>query len=794
MKSLIILKRLSYLLILIMLLSCTCIFDDIPCGDLIASAASGDNASSSIGGSSGGGGTAVAYRIAINAFGRLDTANKKINVDILLNDTLDNASVGYAALYKNDSLLETKTFDLNTRSSAVDFDFDGTIEAYNQAYTIKLFALSSSLKPMTKCKTVEITDDNDSTVTMISSDIEKDKCTENQLWFYDHNDAPVYVTLSSECCASYNGAPYTDIENTSVLLDLVIPTDTELIDSDVIITLKDIDHDRKFDCINAWNMYYDMVDTVIKRDDGSYRIIIGTGKIDVDYTAAMVDIKDADGKTIAPDELSEGDVIAYCTDAEDNALRDFTYAGIVQIGDSIEGTVTAINKNFRECTIKGVTYEYSADLDGMFYPEDSAKFYVGLSGKLCYVKLPPPEYAYILEFAESQSSFDDYYEVRLLTAHDGVKIYKFTAAADNKFYQYSISELGVSNSRQLFSDIYGTSEMGNSARFIKFKTNSDGLIKSFEKADGALSYIDASEYKAATNKIGNKFFSDDAIIYYVNDRDIDCLFTTSIDELVDGFRYSGYAFKDSNGEYTAFIVTEYTPIPSDDTGFAVVTNISETIYDGYDAISISYYRDESEDTIIFTDDSAVLPNCENVFFEALAIGDVIDIVESRNGVVISYTVLGKIDKNGIVHPYEKSLDAYSDANGFVFGYISNNTKKAVSKGELIEVKTSANTKKEFAVLAYTNKYTYRKGTARKCIYAGDMWDGDTTDYFDDVNNTATPVFVRIVDGDVVDVYTFDTRVDIADDGTASVNGEQLELFSNLPAESGFAVVTDKSIT
>ncbi len=780
-----------------MLLSCTFLFDDIPCGGLIARAASGDSAPSYTGGSSGGSGSSVACRIVFNAFGRLDTANKKINVDILLNDTLDNASLGYAALYKNDSLLETQIFDLNTRSSAVDFDFDGTIEAYNQAYTIRLFALSSSLKPMTKCKTVEVTDDDDSTVTVISSDIEKDKCTESQLWFYDYSDALVYVTLSSECCASYNGAAYTDIENTSALLELVIPTDTELIDSDVIITLKDINLDGNFDCINAWNMYYDMVETVIKRDDGSYRIVICSGdKIDVDYTAAKFDITDADRKAIAPDKLLEGDVIAYCTDAEDNALRDFTYARIVQIGDSTEGMVTAkaINNGLRECTIKGVTYEYCAALDGMFYPEDSAKFYVGLSGKLCYIKLPPPEYAYILEFAESHSSFDDHCEVKLLTAHDGVKTYTLTDRAYNRFKQYCFNELNISNSRQRFSEIYGTSEMGNGARFITFKTNSDGLIKSFEKADGALSYIDDSYYKAATNKIDNKYFSDDAVIYYVNDSDTDYLFTASIDELIDGFIYSGYAFKDSNNEYTAFIVIEYTPIPSDDTGFAVVTKISETIYDGYDAISVSYYRDESEETIIFTDDSAVLPNCENVFFEDLAIGDVIDITESRNGVAISYAVLGKIDKNGILHPYEKSLDAYSDANEFVFGYISNNTKQSTSNAELIVIKTAANTEQYCSVSKYVNKYTYRKGTARKHIVAGDMWSGDTTDLFDDVDNTATPVFVRIVDGDVMDVYTFDTRVDIADDGTASANGEQLELFSKLSADSSFAVVTDKSIT
>lgn len=775
-------KKISFTLVLIMLLSCVSPFIGAQCDGISnATASSGAGASSgSHSGNYGSGSSSTAmspaYDTAFTSEGALNINVKKIKVNIRLSAVLENGSVGYAAMYKNDLLLETKVFGLDTLNPTVDFDFDGTVEDYNQGgYAIKLFAFDAFLKPAAKCKTVTVKDESDSVVTVISDDIEETKCTENQLWFYDVNDALVYVTLSSACRASYNGAEYVDIANTDALFEL-IADDYDGLMYDVILKLKDDDFDGEYDCIDVWFMSYDLVDHVRKYSDGTYRI--GTtynGSCTIDYTSQTVDISDADGEAINPDKLSEGDIIAYCTDAENNAFRNFNYIKIVKIEDYVEGEIThtATSNGYSECTINNVTYGCSEYL--YLTVGDSGKFYIGLSGKIFYAVFPPAEYAYILEFTQDSSAFGVGYVVKLLTAHDGVKTYTFTTSADNAFDRYR-SDLNASYAyRQTFGEICGTSEMGNLARFISFKTNAEGQIKSFEQAGGNFIDVRDKEYKASTNRIDKSTLEDDAVVYYLNGYDADEAYTASIDELGDGFTYSGYVFRDADGENSAFIVTDYIPVLSGDMGFAVVTGIAQTEYDGDYALNVSYYKDEVEETIIFTDDSEVVPHSENISFDDLKVGDVFDIAESSDGVVKSYVVLGTIDINGILSPYESSLRLYSDENVFVFGYIANTAKRAeASKDETIEVKTSAGSK-DYCVSRNTNKYSCFIGSSRTRIISGDMWGGNTTDYFDDEKNTATPVFMRLVDGEVKDVYTFDTRADIAEDGTASINGEKLEL-------------------
>ena len=203
-----------------------------------------------------------------------------------------------------------------------------------------------------------------------------------------------------------------------------------------------------------------------------------------------------------------------------------------------------------------------------------------------------------------------------------------------------------------------------------------------------------------------------------------------------------------------------------------MTDLWQTTYNGEDAITVKYIKDETEGEIIFTDDSRNLLITNGIRPDELAVGDVFDVAETRNGVVGSYAVLGKIDKNGILKVYTEAFNEYSENNEFVFGYIANNKHRAFPRGEVIDIIAGSDCEEPFFILKEkTNKYSYAP-SYRKPVISGDFMGGESTDYFD--NDTATMVFLRIIDGNVKDIYSFNTRVDISSDAKASINGEPIE--------------------
>ncbi len=270
------------------------------------------------------------------------------------------------------------------------------------------------------------------------------------------------------------------------------------------------------------------------------------------------------------------------------------------------------------------------------------------------------------------------------------------------------------------------------------------------------------------NVLSASDFSEGDIVAYCTDTGND----------VTGFGYiriiklTGYVFNNADGKNTAFIVTDYGIGFSDKTGLSIVTDLWQTTYNGEDAITVKYIKDETEGEIIFTDDSRNLLITNGIRPDELAVGDVFDVAETRNGVVGSYAVLGKIDKNGILKVYTEAFNEYSENNEFVFGYIANNKHRAFPRGEVIDIIAGSDCEEPFFILKEkTNKYSYAP-SYRKPVISGDFMGGESTDYFD--NDTATMVFLRIIDGNVKDIYSFNTRVDISSDAKASINGEPIE--------------------
>ncbi len=569
---------------------------------------------------------------------------------------------------------------------------------------------------------------------------------------------------------------YTSLEAIGKSLGFVDNTGKFIDDADVQLTFIENTGDSYYDTIVALSYVSSRVKSV-EVDRDRLEVTAGTIKFDYDDDSIQYVIVDENGNALSLEDFAEDDVVAYYTD-NNNKLRSFNYIKIIKLTTAaVTGTVDEISTDGKTVWINNVEYDLANGVD--VENEDEGTFFIGMTGKIVDFEGTSAKgnYAYILEAGESTSSFSTTWEVKLLTAKDGVVSYTLTDDANKKFTATSgvdndvvtTTKLNISsnNKNQLFKDLTAA-EKANPYRFVTFKTNSAGKIKALEKAEGTIKSISAnSEYKLATQKIDGMSIEDDAVIYNI-DANVDSVYTTDISALVDEGVYGGFGFKDKDGEYVALVITEDAGQLSDDNGFAVVTKVKLGKNDGEDIVTVNYVQDGEEGTVIFNDDSDIIKNTASVEPSELGVGDVIMFTASADGIVNKYAVLGQINNSGLLTLNDTTLKQFSEDNTFYYGYIANTKRDSKTKGENLELVAGKRNAIEITVGSAANKYTYNDANKRNIeIVEGDFMGGNDTDYYTvDENNKAeaTMVFVRVVDDEVVDIYSFNTRVAVKDDG------------------------------
>lgn len=532
-------------------------------------------------------------------------------------------------------------------------------------------------------------------------------------------------------------------------------------------------------------------------------IIVDEGRINFDFededdTIVLVDDK---GAEIGLKDLKKDDVVAYFFD---NQRTKYDYIKIVKLSNSaITGTVKSTSKKNGKnyVTIDGTKYEVASSCDEL-KTEDEGTFYIGMTGKIVDFEgtSSNDDYAYILEASLSDKSFsDDVWSLKLLTAKNGVVTYDLTEDASTAFATYKSGLKGntaAAADKYTYKKAVEDKDLGNTARLITFKTNSKGEIKSFEKADtptGAGFETVKGTYNANAQSVARKSLEDDAVIYDLTATKVDNVYATDINYLVDDGDYEGFVLKNKDNEYVAFVVTDGAAVLSDDNGFAIVTDVDKSTADGEDLYEVSYIQDGEEGTVTFNDNSTLVKNVtgKDSDYENLTTGDVIMFNASADGIVNSYAILAKIDANGLLAVNDTALAAFSEDNEFYYGYIDN-TKKLNGKGETVDLIAGSNKPVSVSVLTSANKYTYDDDNSRNInIVNGDLFGTDNTDYKvityvkdkDGKDTTtvqsvaATMMFVRAVNGTVVDAYTFNQRVAV-DPTTlkATVKGKDVTTF------------------
>lgn len=652
-------------------------------------------------------------------------------------------------------------------------------------------------------------------VTINSDDIDFKNCAEKKIEYFTDSKNTKTIKLndkgiSLELNEGNIDGKFTTVAEIGKALGFVDKSGKFVDDADVELTFIENDGDSKYDTLVALKYTSERVkDVEVDRD--RLEVQSGTIKFDFDDENVQNILVDEKGNALTLEDFKKDDVVAYYADKTNSSdfPKDFTYIKVIKLTTAaVTGTVDEISTDGKTVWINKTEYDLAKNMVGDVKNEDEGTFYIGMTGKIVDFEgsSASKDYAYILEAGKSTSTFSSAWELKLLTAKDGVVTYTMT---DDCSKDFEAKDGYLKN----FTLVGGKIEFANTDaayRFVTFKTNSAGKMKSIEKANGTLNEItDGKEYKVATQKIDGKTLEDDVVIYNL-DASVDSVYTTDISALVDEGIYGGYVFKDKDGENVAMIITSDPGSLSDDTGFAVVTNVRIGKNDGEDIVTVEYVQNGEEGTAIFNDDSDKVRGTAAVEPSKLGVGDVIMFTANSNGIVNKYAVLGQINSKGLLDVKTDTLKAFGTKNTFYYGYIANTKRDSKSKGENIQVVAGGSKAIDLTVGSSANKYTYNDANSRNIeIENGGFMDGADTDYYEVITDKdgkvtarkATMVFIRVVEDEVVDIYSFNERVTVKDDGkvdgatTLVIKGKDASAttFSTTPAKTEVAAPAEDAV-
>ena len=365
-------------------------------------------------------------------------------------------------------------------------------------------------------------------------------------------------------------------------------------------------------------------------------------------------------------------------------------------------------------------------------------------------------YAYIIEAAKSDSSFTaDKWQIKLLTKNDGVVTYDVTDDMNDAFDTYLKANFDGVTDEFLWEEHADCK--GDAARFITFKANAKGQIKSFEAAEDDCATLSAdAEYRAGSQRLGGKTLEDDATIFVVTATDADDVYVTDLSYLVDEDTYKGFVYENSKDEYVAAVITEGDGAFLLENGFAIVTKVSNTKdADDNDITKLTGVQNE-EEVVIVIDEDTEDEGTTKFAADKLAIGDVILYNADAEGIVSKYAVIATV-VNGLPKFVNKDLCIDEDDEaGIAIGYIA---KRDVgkSKGDSLDLVFTDGELEETNVLvgSSANQYTYNAAGRKVVIEVADYMAEDVDE---EVDGEVSYVIVRTYEDEVVDIYSFAKRV------------------------------------
>ena len=646
---------------------------------------------------------------------------------------------------------------------------------------------------------VNITDANGGSLVINAENLAEGKASVTEYRsvteYYESADAATTTKIDVEAKAPVFVNGYDISARLGYPLDLY----TLLDGTDAKIEFVENTGDRLYDAVVVTVYEHGIVESV---SASSERIVFKSGDIvrfDSSDLQQCVKIVDEIGRKITLSEIKPDDVLAMCVGLDYPQLRNGRIAvptakhfadnsnviTIIDLGNkTVSGTVGGkIGENgvlIDEKPYKlGAFVGTETDYYNLYNDDGSVKidsvgiFYLDINNKIIdFVGRGGGEfYGYILQMGyNTGNSFDKKWKMRILT--------------ESGIAEYSVADR-VTVDDTVYKNMDGSEDVfvkyeKNNANY--FKNNPTANIVKYKLKDGKINYIstiedsaaiyDNSEYKPNSGKIGNKVLSDKAIVFNLTADEVNGAKTESAADIKSDMVYCGYVADSRNGEWNVLVLTTVKAAePSGDetagSVMRIVTATKSVTHGDEDAFEITYIKEGTGEngTLIFVYDSGVNAN---LMYSEMNPGDIFIADADENNVVKDYTVLAQMTDFGVkVIPgaFEKAFgESFSGSNGLEYGvdYICGYIDRVSTVGEksLVDIVFGEGSNDTYTVSIdnSVNKYSYTRG--RKVhITAGD-WYLDTVDL--PGNEKCSPVFVKLYDGAVTDIYTLNTRVNISD--------------------------------
>ncbi len=758
--------------------------------------------------------TANAMEIAVmdqTGFGtdtKYEILDDEDNYESLLTRMDIYVATGVVGDYENEDTKEQVKFKVTedsddfefTEAASKGFDYykfyvNGSNIADYKNQSVKVYVEKASSKKY-YVKAIVVADTG-SVLDIDIADIDEDNAalstTKDYVEYYENEDATKTTKLyvDEDVDVYVNGKLVSTKTNTTNDGYAVFNTNYNAFkNDDCTIAFVENTDDKYYDVIKFVKYDYYTVDEV---DTAKERLTLDGSQISfadfLDDSAYVIAFKDADGKDITLADFNEDDVVAVVAQnpgkiKPNTDNKEITFYNLGE--NTVVGTVNGINADDNTINIDDKEYDVlntiTVGTTKGFTLSSEGTYFLSMTGKVFDfdgTKGSNGKYGYILDAGANDSTFDNGLQVKILTTDMGVVVmdayttFKYqtkdnAGTITDESMKPSTDVAKVAAFEAVYKNDKGTAT--TAMRLVKYKTTSDNYIKSIEWFDDVKAVN--GKYKDSSQKVDSKLVADNVVVFVVEEgKDIDDAYTSSLSALIDDNDYKGIVADEDDSEYYVMAMTKGADAINLAQNISVVKSVSDISYNGDDVTQAVVYtnNEEAEVKLIFDDDSKAYTGTKDV--ANLTAGSVILYTANADGVVSDYIILGVV-ANKVLVPDNNALNAMTAERNntkysYAYGYIDTIEKN--NKGKIINLIGSA---VDYQIKTATNKYTYEYKSRNAKIYVDDYEGTSNIDEYDAEKKTATFVFFKLADDDVVDVYTFDARQTVKGSEKPTVSEEK----------------------
>lgn len=341
--------------------------------------------------------------------------------------------------------------------------------------------------------------------------------------------------------------------------------------------------DKYYDAVLVTVYEHGIVEFVDTEDPTASKMVLTNGSkiyFDFEDTDFIIDITDANGKEMELADFKPGDLVAMVVGDDDieEIPVSAKYYGykikVINLGqDCVEGMITEISEvsSGNYIYIDGIRHFVSPavnngiediyDTDGFIVLGMEGYFYIGKTGSVVGFCAYPEikNYGYILRTNYNTSSFEDGWEIKMLTK-DGIKVYTLYRTVTIDGTRYSADNLTADS--EFFAHF---TESGNylnevAGRIVDFELNATDTISVLNFHASGNNFVEVQDdYRASIGKIGTEFLAEDVTVFDISQADEDDTRYVDISSLTDDTTYSGYLADETEDGWKLFVITAGMP-------------------------------------------------------------------------------------------------------------------------------------------------------------------------------------------------------------------------------------------